>query len=305
MAAEAGAPVKRAVAAIFAALSIAVPGAAQQPLFRAAVDVVRVDLSVMNGRTAVGGLTREHFEVTDNGVPQTIEAVSIDSVPLDLTLVLDSSGSLAGDPLKHLIDAAHGLVKALKTEDAVSLITFSEPVRQVVPATRDRAPVLKALTALKADGQTSVNDAVFFALQTRPPQAGESRTVLLVFSDGRDTSSWLNDSQTLEAAKRSGMVIQVIELVTERWMDPALGGLQPRSSQFLNRLAATGGGRSWLAESPGDLRALFGKVLNELRARYVLTYSPTGVSREGWHDVKVTLKNTRGEVTARPGYFAR
>ena len=46
-------------------------------------------------------------------------------------------------------------------------------------------------------------------------------------------------------------------------------------------------------------------ALNELRARYLLTYSPNGGSREGWHDVKVTLKNTRGEVTARPGYFAQ
>ena len=43
--------------------------------------------------------------------------------------------------------------------------------------------------------------------------------------------------------------------------------------------------------------------VSESRARYLITYSPTGVSREGWHDVKVTLKNARGEVTARPGYF--
>jgi len=53
------------------------------------------------------------------------------------------------------------------------------------------------------------------------------------------------------------------------------------------------------------LRELFGKALNELRARYLLTYSPAGVSREGWHDVRVTLTNARGDVTARPGYFAQ
>jgi len=68
-------------------------------------------------------------------------------------------------------------------------------------------------------------------------------------------------------------------------------------------LADAGGGRRWPAESSRDLRALFGRVLNELRARYLLTYYPAGVSREGWHDVKVNLRRARGAVTARPGYF--
>ena len=61
--------------------------------------------------------------------------------------------------------------------------------------------------------------------------------------------------------------------------------------------------RRWSAESSRDLRVLFGRVLNELRARYLLTYYPAGVSRDGWHDVKVTLRRARGEVTARPGCF--
>ena len=55
--------------------------------------------------------------------------------------------------------------------------------------------------------------------------------------------------------------------------------------------------------SSKDLRELFGKALTELRARYLLTYTPRGVTRDGWHDVKVRLKGVRGEVTAQPGYF--
>ena len=58
-----------------------------------------------------------------------------------------------------------------------------------------------------------------------------------------------------------------------------------------------------VAQSSRDLRDLFGRVLNELRSRYLLTYTPKGGTREGWHDVRVTLKGARGEVTARPGYF--
>ena len=137
----------------------------------------------------------------------------------------------------------------------------------------------------------------------RPADAGESRPVLLLFSDGRDTSSWLSDEQVIQATRRSGMVVHVVELVSDQWM--GFVGRQLQASEFLARVAGrAGGGRRWFAKSPRDLRELFGKALNELRARYLLTYSPTGVSRDGWHDVKVTLKSARGEVTARPGYFA-
>lgn len=295
---------KRALVALAAvAVSLAVLRAEQQPTFRASVDVVRIDVSVMNGLNPVAGLKAANFVVTDNGVLQTPDSVSLDTVPLDLMLVLDTSGSLAGERLTHLIEAMNGLVKSLRPEDTAALMTFSEPVRLAVKSTRDRVPLVSALTGLTADGSTSVNDAMFLALQLRPTEAGESRPVLLLFSDGRDTSSWLRSDHVIEATKRSGMVVHVVELVADQWI--GMRGAELRPSTFLGTLADTGGGRRWFAKSSRDLRELFGKALNELRARYLLTYSPKGVSREGWHDVKVTLKDTRGEVTARPGYFAQ
>jgi Ca-activated chloride channel family protein len=277
--------------------------AEQQPVFRASVDVVSIDLSVMNGIKPVAGLTAKNFVVTDNGVPQNVGSVSLDRVPLNLTLLLDTSGSLAGDRLTKLIDAANGLVKSLRPEDTASLITFSEPVKIGVKATKDRAPLVDALKGLTADGATSLNDALFLAFQLRPETVDESRSVLLVFSDGRDSSSWLSGTHAIEATKRSGMIVHIIELVQDQGTG-VFAAVRGMPSEFLGRLADTGGGRRWFARSAGDLRELFGRALNELRARYLLTYSPTGVSREGWHDVKVTLKGARGEVTARPGYFA-
>lgn len=290
------------IAAVLLGTSVAIIGAEQQPVFRAGVDVVRIDVSVMNGLNPVAGLKAENFVVTDNGVSQTLDSVSLDTVPLNLMLVLDTSGSLAGERLTHLIEAVNGLVKSLRAEDAAALMTFSEPIRLAVKATRDRAPLITELTSLTADGATSVNDAIFLALQLRPADAGESRPVLLLFSDGRDTSSWLRSDHVIEATKRSGMLVHVVELVADEWLGAR--GVEARPSAFLGTLADTGGGRRWFAKSSRDLRELFGKALNELRARYLLTYSPSAVSREGWHDVKVTLKNARGELTARPGYFA-
>jgi Ca-activated chloride channel family protein len=275
------------------AIVMAVSATAQQPTFRSGVDAVRVDVSVMNGVTPVRGLTAENFELTDQGVVQKLASVSLDSVPLSLMLVLDTSGSMQGGPLADLIDAARGLVQALRPDDAAGLTTFSEPVRLTVPLSTDRRDLAAGIDALQAAGATSLHDAVFLALQRRPADTGATRPVMLVFSDGLDTASWLTQAHVLEAARRSGTLIHVVEL----------GATSSEMVSFARSLAEAGGGRQWSARSPRELRELFGKVLDELRSRYLLTYYPEGVAREGWHDVRVSLKRARGTVTARPGYF--
>jgi VWFA-related protein len=268
-----------------------------QPTFRASIDVVRIDVSVMNGLSPVAGLTAEQFAITDNGVPQAVESVSLDRVPLSMTIVLDTSTSMEGERIKDLIDAGQALVKSLRDEDEAALITFAESVRFRVPMTHDRARLLAVLPQLVAEGYTSLNDAAFLAMQLRPIETTDARPVLLVFSDGHDNTSWLTAPQLLEATRRSGMLTHVVELAG------ASTGVAFRPSDVLGELASAGGGRRWIAASSRDLRGLFGKVLNELRSRYLLTYSPKGVTRDGWHDVKVALKGARGDVTARPGYF--
>lgn len=276
-------------------------GQAQQAVFRSGIDVVRLDVSVMNGLSPVAGLTRDHFVVSDNGVDQNVDSVTLENVPLSLTLVLDISASMRGDRLDHLIEGASRLIKALHAQDEAALVTFSEPIRVAVPMTRDRGLLLGGLERLQADGATSLNDAVFAALQLRPLVPSESRPVLLAFSDGHDTASWLRHDQLIEATRRSNVLLHVIELLPPTF--PSIAVLRPGDP--LRKLAQAGGGRHWASRRASDLNDLFGRALNELRARYLLTYSPTGVEPTGWHDVKVTLKNARGEVTARPGYFAR
>jgi Ca-activated chloride channel homolog len=279
------------LAAVTAAASLS---ARQQPVFKSGVDVVRIDASVMNGRSAVGALTKEHFAITDNGVPQTIDSVSLDRVPLSLMLAFDTSESLLGPPFTALVAATHRLIGSLRPDEAAALITFSDQVRLAVPSSHDREALQAALTGLTAAGATSINDAIVLALLHRPPQTPDSRPVMIVFSDGRDTASWLVSAQAQAAVRRSGMLVHVVELRTEAG-----------ATNFAREVAKAGGGRAWSATSAGALRELFESVLDELRARYLITYYPSGVSREGWHDVKVTLKNARGEVTARPGYFVQ
>jgi len=272
--------------------------AAPPSQFRSGVDAVRIDVSVMNGVRPVTGLTAANFVVTDGSVAQVVERVEVDTVPLNIMLVLDTSGSMHGDRLTDLMGASRRLVEALKPVDAAALMTFNEPAELIVPMGHDRAALLAAIDRLKAEGATSLYDGLFLALQMRP-ETTEARSVALVFSDGRDTASWLSKASLTEAIRRSGMVTHIVEL-----MPPQSGGVAPTGvSGVLSDLADAGGGRRWSAASSRDLRELFVRVLEELRSRYLLTYSPSGVPGAGWHDVKVTLKGARGDVIARPGYF--
>lgn len=290
-------------ALVLVALALLVP----QRAFKSGVDVVRVDVSAMRGRTPIAGLKAENFALTDNGVLQDVESATLDDLPISVSLVLDVSGSVAGEELAHLIDAGQQLVRTLRPDDRASLITFSQQVLLDVPLTGDVSAVGKALAGLEGKGATSLNDAIHVAMNLRPLDT--SRAVIIVFSDGADNLSWSRPAALIDEVRKTGVVIHAIELQLDsgealRPSSPAL-----LSQGFVDRipvlqaLTLQAGGRVWSAKSPRDLKALFTQALEEMRARYLLTYSPKGVPQDGWHELKVSLKNARGDVTARPGYF--
>jgi Ca-activated chloride channel family protein len=281
--------------------------ASAQTRFKIGVEVVRLDVSVTRGGQPVGGLSAADFTVTDNGVPQQVE-VEVDSLPLSVLLVLDTSGSVAGERLSHLVKAAMALVVALRPGDRAALVTFSHDVRVRVPLTADVGRLASVLSSLAGRGQTAIRDAVFAALQLRPDD--DSRPVVLVFSDGRDNASFLSAADTLTAARRAGVVVHAISLGDEEPAELVRPGLPVPSfrqdavtSTFIERLVTAAGGRQWQATASADLQPLFLRALAEMRARYLLSFYTRGAASEGWHDLKVTLTRTRGDITARPGYF--
>ena len=288
-------------------LSMAATGAAPEQVFRTAVESVVLDVAVSRGGAPVRGLSAKHFTIVDNGTPRPAELVFHDSVPLSLVLCFDTSSSLGEDGLQRLREAADGLLDSLRPEDHVGLVTFAEAVDlRVVPTTR-HDDVRESLRGLSPQGPTAWRDALFVASQLVAPTRS-TRSVVLMFTDGSDTSSWMRASQIEDVMGRTGVVIHGIELDRGNGPRPSTSNLAPpvvaaRGSPTLRRAVGASGGRVWSAASDSELRRLFLEVLQELRDRYLVTYIPPEPVTAGWHKVEVRLNDTRGDVLARPGYW--
>ena len=275
--------------------------------FRSGTLGVRVDVLVTNGQQLVQGLDARDFELRDNGVVQSVTEIEIERIPLNLILVFDTSTSVAGERMRFLLQAGNALLDELRSQDRAALLSFASRVRLLASLTPSRQQIRGALSMLQAQGATSLRDAAFAGLALREGDPG--RTLVLIFSDGDDTSSWLKMSDVLESAKRTDAVVYAVALGERRYVTSSLFNRTgevtvQHAGKFLDSLTEESGGRVIFANSNSDLRATFTQALAEFRDRYVLSYSPTGVSSTGWHRLEVKLKNKAGKVTARRGYFA-
>lgn len=312
-------------ALLVAALLVIRLPAQQAPVFRAGVDVVTVDVSVRRGNVPVAGLAATDFLVTDNGVRQQVEVVPTTTMPVNLSLLVDTSGSVysIADSLASQVTEAVALLRA---DDQFRLIAFSAGATQVLPMQPARAPV--KIDRVSAGGGTSLYDALAAALiRRRTPERGE---MVVAFSDGLDTTSALGLDHLRDVARRSEAVLYLYILRTpqfarmcmpeskerqDRLLDPdrPTGGnvmLNERDiptecdQSGLSKLADATGGRVRTVSAGAHLPEGLRTALDEFRTSYVLTYTPKGVMRAGWHDLAVKITRAgKFDVHARRGYF--
>jgi VWFA-related protein len=298
-----------------AALAVAVTGPTAQQRFRGGVDAVRVDVLVTDGNRPVGSLTAEDFELRDSGVRQRIDAVDVGGVPLSVMLVLDTSVSVWGEPLQHLKEAASAVISLLTPNDRAAVLTFSGSLQLRTGWTSDHAHLEAAISSARATGATSLHDAAYAALTLRDDRPG--RALVLIFSDGEDTASWLPGQAVVDIARRHDAVVYTVGLRPGQVTRPGyrvdfLSGIQAKIPQvsetalmepFLSALAEETGGKYIDAEKSERLRETFVKIVTEFRTRYLLTYTPQGVDAGGWHPIDVRLTDKKGKVAARRGYM--
>jgi VWFA-related protein len=297
-------------------------GAAQ--VFRSGVDGVSVVVSVRQGNKPVGGLTAADFQLTDNGVAQTITSVSAERVPLDLTLLLDSSSSVDGPQLARLKKAVLDTADLLRPDDRMRLIAVSQVLHEVF-AFQPRSAAMP-LDGLRAEGATSLYDGMA-ATMMRPADAGR-RQLVVAFTDGRDSTSIVDEKTAHEIARRSDAVVSIVVPVdaaqsiggrrlAQRNTVDSLSGAENLSVNgrgtgpdgvptALTQLVVPTGGLVIPLGTNESISRVFKTTLEDFRASYVLQYTAAGVPAEGWHELSVTVKKRGGyDIRARKGYMGR
>jgi Ca-activated chloride channel family protein len=275
--------------------------AGQQPqaVFRSAVDQVRLDVLAHDGGKPIPGLTADDFEVRDNGVLVTDLRLTHTDDRVSVAVALDISGSVAVEFMDEMLTATEELVNALRPDDTAWLLTFGGHLELRAGPVSDRRVLREALTGLLPGGGTSLWDALFGAMALAGDRT--ARSLALVFSDGHDTTSWASEDRMLDTIRRSDVVFSIIR------PRHAISAEYSAVSTFLplERAAMASGGVILKTERGTKLDRQFVNLLNEFRQGYVLSYSATGIAAKanGWHEVEVSLKQRKGRVRARPGYF--
>ena len=259
----------------------------QQPVFKARQDLVRLDIMVADRNKPIVGLTAADFTVLDDGVPQKIDFVSYDELPLNVVLNLDASGSIAGQRLQDLRAAGRAVLDQLRKDDRAALVSFSETVSLHTELTTDWSHLRNVLDENQSSGQTSLVDASLAGLVVAASSTG--RSLMLTFSDGLDTSSLLPPESVLDSARRTDVVVFG---VTD-------GKLR---APFIKDLADATGGDVVEIRSTSELRNTFVRLLSEYRQRYLVAYTPSGVETGGWHTVTVKVSKKGATVKTRQGY---
>jgi VWFA-related protein len=279
---------------------------AGQVPFRAGVDLVVLTVTATGpGGKYVADLTAEDFTVFEDGRPQKVDLFERANTPLAVSLLIDSSTSMIRElPLAQ--KAASDFVTRLKPGDVAQVVDFDRRVEVLQKFTADRAALERAIYGVSARGSTSMYNAIYIALRelgalAKPPAGEVRRDVIVVLSDGEDTSSLVTYDHVLDGAKRSQSVIYAIGL--------GFGAAPVRREAVhpdfaLRTLAQETGGRLFLARDGTSLSDVYSAIADELASQYVLGYTSTNSSRSGWRQVSVRIARPSTAARTRTGYYA-
>jgi VWFA-related protein len=274
------------------------PAAQQPPVFRSMVEGVSVSVSVRKGNQPVQGLTADDFQLLDNNVPQRIEALSVETLPIDVTLLLDLSRSVAGLRLERLKRSVVETTQLLDPTDRLRLIGVQQVVHQIFPF--EPGGSTPPIDNLVAQGGTALYDALSAAMMRAAEP--DRRQLIIAYTDGQDTISFLPFEEAREIAGFADAVVHVVIPLASLKGGSAKATVP--DADRLGELAARTGGQLFWVDAAAPITDAFKAAIAQFRTSYVLRYVPKGVPSTGWHELTVRVTSGTYEVHARKGYNA-
>ena len=301
---------------VIGALLVMVLGSTPAALqvFRSGVQSVVVDVVVARGKTPLAGLEVRDFALTDNGALQRIEIVTNATIPLDVSLVVDTThrGVLYGTGANasntaDVQQSVRQMAAALGQDDRLRVLGFADNVveRRALAALGNNIDSISVEPTRTLSNRYAITQAVLTALAAPVPPDRRHLVVLFALGSGRPTVT--PAPHLVAAAKRADALLNVVlppmhkEAITNRFFPFYPGEMVIRDA--VTRAAEASGGKSYLT---GDITGAFRDILTQFRSSYVLRYTLEGVPSAGWHDIVVKVPSCPTcTIRARRGYMGR
>ncbi|RPJ70689.1 MAG: VWA domain-containing protein [Acidobacteria bacterium] len=287
--------------ALCASLALApLAGSGQQaPTFRAGTKVVPLYVTVTDGiGRLVPDLEREDFEIYDNDKAQPLSVFTNEVLPVTVVVMLDTSGSMTAN-IDLVKAGAEQFFLRLLPRDRAQLGAFNDKIQLVTGLTGDRDELASALRDVDFGYPTRLYDAVATGLDRL--EGIEGRRVVLVFTDGDDTSSKISQGKVLERARAEEVMVYAIGLQSDYF--DGVRRVRTRPDRGLKKLAEETGGGYFELDKKDQLTTTFTRVSDELHSQYLIGFSPE--ARDGKvHKLEVRLKQPGMKARARRSYVA-
>lgn len=292
-----------ALIALLTALAGTAPGrvvrAQEPPTFKAATRVVPVIATVTDAeRRLVPGLEQADFALLDNGKPQDISFFQSEVTPFTVVVMLDTSASMTAN-LDLLNRATEQFLMRMLPADKGQVGAFNDKIQFSGTFTSDRDDLIGALRDLQFGNPTRLYDAIWESMAALEPVTG--RKVVLVFTDGDDTSSRRSLGDVLKRATADEVMVYAIGLEAEFFNGRQRVRTQP--DRGLRKLADETGGGYFELKKTDDLGPTFSRVAQELHSQYTLGFSPAVLDGKE-HKLELRVKKTGFTARARKSYVA-
>jgi Ca-activated chloride channel family protein len=291
--------------ALVPALTLSLPG---QQTLHLDTHLVTLALNVTDAHGApVPDLSSSDFALSEDNLPQRIAFFEpVSTTPLDIILAIDASESVA--PYRHLERSAARtfLHSLLRPQDRIAVISFADNVQELAAFSRNPHRIDAALRHIHNGHATALYDALCFASQrlSDTPSAPEARRVIVLLTDGENTTRHGTYAAALEAAQRAGVIVYALVIVPVA----ADAGRDTGGEHALIQLAADTGGKSYDVQQQTDLAHALDHVSADLRAQYTLGYYAPPSAPASLHHVHLQLTDValrqQYALRYRSAYFA-
>jgi Ca-activated chloride channel family protein len=264
-------------------------------------NMVILSATVLDRHNAlVSGLGKDDFQVYEDGVLQQIKNFSSQDVPVTVGILVDNSASM-GSKRNDVIVAALAFARSSNPQDQMFVVNFNDYVSLAlppdIPFTDRQDQLQRALSEIRATGQTSLYDGIVTGLD-HLKLGSRDKKVLILISDGGDTASKHSLAQVIGMARQSTAIIYAIGIFDEDDGD--------QNPDVLSRFAKQTGGEAFFPESSKDIPSICEGIARDIRTQYTVTYVPANATQDGrYRTIEVKARapgRGRLSVRTRTGY---